>query len=647
MNQAQKLKDSNFFLTFNEQTIPLKEGVLLLDSTQGFQGILELNVFESKILIKALRGNFSIEGNILSSVEITQSVSIVFENQTLSLHKEVQELDTPPVFHRFSQKPVMIDGEQCYLLFDDKIEPLKTYPLDHMEDVGKHFIDLDSPVEMFPIVEKEHSQSLEVVVTEKNVVLHVMYLSLKGNHVWSLGPKGVGSIQLDSLDSSLPFLNISNGSIQCLLDFEAYSLTSHEKVNLNKNYTLKASEHLVIYYKSQSIFLKIAETPPKVLPISALARDRALFMQALLMFLPLAIPIFLIMLIGPSYLVKKEEIKQIAVIYTPPKEKKQEEKKLVAETKLEKPPEPKKPEKKPEEVQAGVKDKNLAEKKNAANTKKQLAAAAQTKVGSVTKPKKQVAHEGMTSNQKNSSPKVTKQAAIPKVSIEENRQSLKSNQEAATIVQSAPPPTPAPAKTFGLKSQGSFAGLIGSSQKAYGGAVTAAQSNSLEGVKSGQVKLDGPNTGGSLRAGVGAVGGVGGDYSGAVSEAGYGAGGLAEKGSLSTASGGSRTVLRGIIDPELVDRLLNEARSQFQYCYQQELQKNSSIKGTVKIAFVIGVNAQVSSVTVTPQQGANWSNTAKACIAAVVRGINFPEPKGGGSAAFDKNFTFSAEAQTF
>jgi hypothetical protein len=418
-------------------------------------------------------------------------------------------------------------------------------------------------------------------------------------------------------------------------------------VNLNKNYTLKASEHLVIYYKSQSIFLKIAETPPKVLPISALARDRALFMQALLMFLPLALPILLIMLIGPSYLVKKEEVKQIAVIYTPPKEKKQEEKKLVAETKLEKPPEPKKPEKKPEEVQAGVKDKKLAEKKNAANTKKQLAAAAQTKVGSVTKPKKQVAHEGMTSNQKNSSPKVTKQAAIPKVSIEENRQSLKSNQEAATIVQSAPPPTPAPAKTFGLKSQGSFAGLIGSSQKAYGGAVTAAQSNSLEGVKSGQVKLDGPNTGGSLRAGVGAVGGVGGDYSGAVSEAGYGAGGLAEKGSLSTASGGSRTVLRGIIDPELVDRLLNEARSQFQYCYQQELQKNSSIKGTVKIAFVIGVNAQVSSVTVTPQQGANWSNTAKSCIAAVVRGINFPEPKGGGSAAFDKNFTFSAEAQTF
>jgi hypothetical protein len=161
MNQAQKLKDSNFFLTFNEQTIPLKEGVLLLDSTQGFQGILELNVFESKILIKALRGNFSIEGNILSSVEITQSVSIVFENQTLSLHKEVQELDTPPVFHRFSQKPVMIDGEQCYLLFDDKIEPLKTYPLDHMEDVGKHFIDLDSPVEVFPIVEKEHSQPFD------------------------------------------------------------------------------------------------------------------------------------------------------------------------------------------------------------------------------------------------------------------------------------------------------------------------------------------------------------------------------------------------------------------------------------------------------------------------------------------------------
>lgn len=646
MNQAQRLKDSNFSLTFNGKTLVLQEGVFLLDSRNGFQGILELNIFSDKVVLKALNGNFLIKGKPMSFFEVTQSVEITFENILISFIHHQEETETPPVFQRFSQKPVMIDGEQCYLLFEEKHTPLTVYPLDNVQNLGKDFIDLDSPTELFPVVEKEHSQSLEVVVTEKNVVLHVMYLNLKGNHVWSIGPKGIGSIQLDSLDTSLPFLNISNGSVQCLLDFNAYSLTSHKEIALNKNYTLTSSEHIVIYYKSQSIFLKITETPPKILPISSLARDRAFLIQALLMFIPLALPILLIMLLGPSHLVKKEEVKQIAVIYTPPKEKKPEEK-VVMETKLEKPPEPKKPEKKPEEVQAGVKDKKLAEKKNAANTKQQLAAAAQTKVGSVTKPKKQVAHEGMTSNQKNSAPKVTKQAAIPKVSVEENRQSLKSNQEAATIVQSAPPPTPAPAKTFGLKSQGSFAGLIGSSQKAYGGAVTAAQSNSLEGVKSGQVKVDGPNTGGSLRAGVGAVGGVGGDYSGAVSEAGYGAGGLAEKGSLSTAKGGSRTVLKGIIDPELVDRLLNEARSQFQYCYQQELQKNSAIKGTVKIAFVIGVNAQVSSVTVTPQQGANWSNTAKSCIAGVVRAINFPEPKGGGSAAFDKNFTFSSEAQAF
>ncbi len=644
MSEAKKIVPSFFQLKSDQGLKDLYLGLQTIDASNGLKNtLLSLNVGEDFVEIKALQGSFKIHGQVYQEFITKDSCYLEVEDQVFSLiFQKIEQSFVPNL--QLKQKPVLIEDEYCYLHFEQDFSSLRVSPLSKIEPVADQYVDLESSEEIFPIIQDNPGQSLEIFVTEKDIILDIHYLNIHENKTWYIGPEeDKDTLLMDSLLVKSSFLQVSGGRVQLYpqKDLKVFSKKKNQEIIQQELYDVTTDDEIICTYKTQHVVLKISDQPPKILPLSPFARERAFLMQALLIFLPLALPFLILLLVDPSLFIKKEEVKKLAVIYTPPKEKvvKKEPEVLKTET----PPEPK-AKKKPEEVQKGVKDKTLKEEKNAANTKKQLAPAAQEKVGSVSKPKKQVAHEGMKSP-KTESPKITKKAAIPKISMDEKRQSTRGSQPAPTTPQSAPPPAPAPAKTFGgVKSQGSFANLMGSSQKAYGGSVTAAQSNSLEGVKSGQVVVNSDNTGGSLRAGVGAVGGVGSDYSGAVSKAGYGAGGLAERGSLDTAKGGTRTVLKGSIDPELVDRLLNEAKSQFQYCYQQELVKNSQLRGVVKVSFIINPGASVSGVKV---EGNQWSQAGRACISNVLRSINFPEPKGGGSAAFDKSFNFSSENQAF
>ncbi len=112
-------------------------------------------------------------------------------------------------------------------------------------------------------------------------------------------------------------------------------------------------------------------------------------------------------------------------------------------------------------------------------------------------------------------------------------------------------------------------------------------------------------------------------------EATKGAEGIVSKSTIMTAGIPADTVVLGSMDPDVIRRILREHIPQFRYCYQRELDVTTKkTQGLVKLNFVIGASGHV-----VPQKASVESNlpsSVKRCVANVLVGIQFPEPRGGG-----------------
>lgn len=110
-----------------------------------------------------------------------------------------------------------------------------------------------------------------------------------------------------------------------------------------------------------------------------------------------------------------------------------------------------------------------------------------------------------------------------------------------------------------------------------------------------------------------------------------GAQGLAQKGAILLSGMPQETVVLGSMDPKLIRDILMQYISQFRYCYQKELERTGSedLSGVLHLNFNINSAGSVKNEkilgdkTITPE--------VKSCVAGVLRDIQFPSPKGGGS----------------
>lgn len=110
-----------------------------------------------------------------------------------------------------------------------------------------------------------------------------------------------------------------------------------------------------------------------------------------------------------------------------------------------------------------------------------------------------------------------------------------------------------------------------------------------------------------------------------------GAEGLSQKGSIVLSGIPSETVVLGSIDPNAIRQLLLEHLSQFRYCYQAELessQRPKNLTGIIHLNFTIGSEGQVQKTNIGGDQ--SITREIRQCVAEVLRGIEFPVPKGGG-----------------
>jgi pSer/pThr/pTyr-binding forkhead associated (FHA) protein len=104
----------------------------------------------------------------------------------------------------------------------------------------------------------------------------------------------------------------------------------------------------------------------------------------------------------------------------------------------------------------------------------------------------------------------------------------------------------------------------------------------------------------------------------------------------------TKTVVLGAIDPDLLRRILREHIPQFRYCYQEELSRNSKIKGIIDLDFSITSNGKVGSTAVSSNYG-KFSQKGISCITDVLKIIKFPKPKGGGIVEVKQPLNFSSD----
>ncbi len=118
-----------------------------------------------------------------------------------------------------------------------------------------------------------------------------------------------------------------------------------------------------------------------------------------------------------------------------------------------------------------------------------------------------------------------------------------------------------------------------------------------------------------------------------------GAEGLSSKKAIYTAGIPSETVVLGSMDPDVIRRILLDHLPQFRYCYQKELERTGAdTSGTVKLDFTIGASGHVTQAGI---EGASALPTdVKKCVVQVLKGINFPEPMGGGTVGVKQPMNF-------
>lgn len=107
-----------------------------------------------------------------------------------------------------------------------------------------------------------------------------------------------------------------------------------------------------------------------------------------------------------------------------------------------------------------------------------------------------------------------------------------------------------------------------------------------------------------------------------------GAESLSAKKGVFTAGIPAKTVVLGSMDPNLIRRVLLDNLPSFRYCYQSELEsRGANLQGIVNLDFEIGASGRVTKVGLGQS---SLPSSVKGCIARVLRGLQFPEPQGGG-----------------
>jgi hypothetical protein len=91
----------------------------------------------------------------------------------------------------------------------------------------------------------------------------------------------------------------------------------------------------------------------------------------------------------------------------------------------------------------------------------------------------------------------------------------------------------------------------------------------------------------------------------------------------------------GDLDKAVIRRYIKQNIQKITYCYEKQLLVKESLEGTVSTQFFISPNGSVAAAN-----ASGVDPDVASCVAGVIKGIQFPKPKGGGGVQVNYPFTF-------
>ena len=540
----------------------------------------------------------------------------------------------PPVAPEI--KPKVTDKRMAIPAVTPKVEedvPYIVYPLStdpKADDCEYIFEDAD---ELYPIFKYEHGkQAVEVIILYKDKVYSVDYLPEKNGIYQIVGssPKK-NDVEFPYLgkDEKNTFIEIQSGNciVSRLHNYNVTHLTDNEVRMPNEDrINLQGNDIVRLENGDLEIYVRKVTAPPKVKTAPFFRRDKRLKKLLLAVMLLIFLPLLALSRFEVDDELKKEkDPERIATILYKPKITISKKKDVVKtkEIKQQKPKVEKKVVKKiePEKVPQKPVEKPVEPVKQV-EVKKPV-----ENPGVKTAAKTQVVKKVKNPAPKTSTTKSAAKSASNVKSATSRRATTVSNSKGHVDVY----------KSFNFKS-------TVNKLMAKGGNLSGANATGASSAELGTSSIGGGVATSLKKADVGSdIGSLTGATVGKIGES-KGTEGLSAKKGIYTAGIPSETVVLGSMDPDIIRQILREHIPQFRYCYQRELDRlpGQKIADVIPLSFTIGSSGHVSRAGVAGSS--RLPANVKKCVVNVLRGIQFPSPKGGGTVDVKQPMNFYPES---
>jgi outer membrane biosynthesis protein TonB len=547
--------------------------------------------------------------------ELSGKLTIQVQGKSAPVHSvklkdEIQLCGLELIFDKFYHPP----GSPTHVSrvkknVETESAPELIYPFDQSYNFEQSEYIFEDTEQLYPIFKyNPDKHAVELIILHNDKIVSMDFLPEKSGMYYLAGiSQNESMIEFPYLSrmEKIPFVEVQESRffIQKLPNFQC-QLFGHSTSKLSSTKFEIEKQDIVKFTKGNiSLILRYVDSPPQVTPAPMIEKDKFLLWLISLTLLLMTIPavLFTLIEIKKEDLVKDNSTERLAkVIYNTPK------KKIVETVKSD------------EKLQ-------LKDVKKSPETKSQA-------------PDPKMAKTISLNDEKPRPEKDVQKGAPPKGSPGKTNAGSASSAKSDVKVAASSPVKSSQGGVDVYKS-GNFASTV---------STIVAKSGGQTGVRSeGFGKGAGTST-----QGVGVSGGSGvtaattsdriGDLSGSakgVEDFNSGTKGLTKGKQFYSSAIPQETIVVGLMDPDVILKILREHIPQFRYCYQKEIETSGeNIQGQIKLSFTIGSSGNVTKAGIL--NNSSLPSEVKKCVVNVLQGIQFPKLRAEGVVEVVQPFNF-------
>jgi len=592
--------------------------------------------------LNSLNGTF-LNGEKATVLSVDVGTEFSLGNNKFSV-EHYNKLEIPPaplkILDEFPPVQVDIPSNEEIALPEKPIEKVKisnkasmVYPLDRDENAEFSEYIFEDQDNLYPIFKYAFDKAaVEVIITFGDQILSVDYLPQKDG-VYSLSGSEASNLEIEypylGKKDKVPFVDIKGGiaTVNPLNGYGVSSVGVDSNTNFQSSFNLLDDEIIRFTNGDIQIFVRKTLSPPDVAAAPIFRRDEGLKKYLILFFL------LYVGIMGPLTLfevdeeLEEEKVPERIATILYKKKIRPIKKPSIVKTKNK----PKVAQKAPKKVKPKIKPKvvKVAKKKPVKTNKKAVKnagvkTAKSTKLPKIAKPNKGPRNLKVSRVVPNSKPKSARPSKSSPAKSKISNARTKSRGRVDTY------------KSPDFKSTVSNLLSKGGDTKRAKVANVASNSGAFSGSGVSSAAVGATAERATVSNNVGSLAGV----AKGTLDATKGVDGLVSKRSIYVDGLPYKTVVLGGLDPNIIRQILVENIPKFRTCYESVLANSRrAFNGIVKLNFMIGASGHVTRAGASGAKS-RLPGKVQGCVVNVLKGIQFPEPAGGGVVEVNQPMNF-------